>query len=237
MSIASELTALNGYILGAYDEINDKGGTVPANKNMANLASAISSISTGTPTTITSLEVTENGTYTAPTGTAYSPVTVNVSGGGGIDLSSLKITEVSSKIATPYSTSAFYSDDCPKLSKPPRLLIVTPLDDATVGVYNLRNLTFVSYGADDGYSSLTDDTFMYMTCTFGTTTSSASWFKYGTNASSTYVYPTSQAWKQRCFMYTPGTGTTRPAQIATTATGSTYVTYKTDVRYLIVAGC
>ena len=37
MSIASELTALNGYILGAYDEINTKGGTVPANKNMANL--------------------------------------------------------------------------------------------------------------------------------------------------------------------------------------------------------
>lgn len=205
MSIASELSALNGYILSAYDEVNDKGGTVPANKNMANLASAIASISGG--------------------------------GGGGIDLSSLKITEVSSKIATPYSTSAFYSADCPTLSKPPRLLIVTPLDDATMGGYNLRNLTFVSYGADDGYSSLTDDTFMYMTCTFGTTTSSTSWFKYGTNASSTYVYPTSEAWKQRCFMYTSGTGTTRPTQITTTATGTTYVTYKTDVRYLIVAGC
>lgn len=47
MSIASELSALNGYILGAYDEINDKGGAVPANKNMANLASAIGSISGG----------------------------------------------------------------------------------------------------------------------------------------------------------------------------------------------
>ena len=47
MSIASELTALNGYILGAYDEINTKGGTVPANKNMANLATAIASIPTG----------------------------------------------------------------------------------------------------------------------------------------------------------------------------------------------
>lgn len=47
MSIASELSALNGYILGAYDEINDKGGTVPTNKNMANLASAIASISGG----------------------------------------------------------------------------------------------------------------------------------------------------------------------------------------------
>lgn len=47
MSIASELNALNGYILGAYDEINTKGGTVPSNKNMANLASAIASISAG----------------------------------------------------------------------------------------------------------------------------------------------------------------------------------------------
>lgn len=47
MSIASELNALNGYILGAYDEINTKGGTIPANKNMANLASAIASIETG----------------------------------------------------------------------------------------------------------------------------------------------------------------------------------------------
>lgn len=82
MSIASELSALNGYILGAYDEINDKGGTVPQNKNMANLATAIASISGGGGgTTITPLSVTSNGTYTAPTGTAYSPVTVSVSGG------------------------------------------------------------------------------------------------------------------------------------------------------------
>ena len=86
MSIASELSALNGYILGAYGEINTKGGTVPANKNMANLATAIGSISTGSSTTITPLSVTENGTYTAPSGTAYSPVTVNVSGGESIGI-------------------------------------------------------------------------------------------------------------------------------------------------------
>lgn len=47
MSIASELNALNGYILGAYDEIDDKGGMIPQNKNMANLASSIASISGG----------------------------------------------------------------------------------------------------------------------------------------------------------------------------------------------
>lgn len=33
--------------------------------------------------TVEALSITQNGTYTAPTGTAYSPVTVNVSGGGG----------------------------------------------------------------------------------------------------------------------------------------------------------
>lgn len=36
-----------------------------------------------TSITVEPLSVAQNGTYTAPSGTAYSPVTVNVSGGGG----------------------------------------------------------------------------------------------------------------------------------------------------------
>lgn len=47
MSIASELTNLRTNISNAYDAINNKGGTVPANKNTANLATAINSISGG----------------------------------------------------------------------------------------------------------------------------------------------------------------------------------------------
>ena len=47
MSIASELTALNGHILDAYDAVDAKGGTIPANKNMASLAMAIGTISGG----------------------------------------------------------------------------------------------------------------------------------------------------------------------------------------------
>ena len=47
MSIASELTALNGHILDAYDAVDAKGGTIPANKNMASLATAIGTISGG----------------------------------------------------------------------------------------------------------------------------------------------------------------------------------------------
>lgn len=47
----------------------------------------IGSISTGAQ--VEPLSVTENGTYSAPTGYAYSPVTVNVSGGGGGDFDAL----------------------------------------------------------------------------------------------------------------------------------------------------
>lgn len=47
MSIASELNALNDHILGAYDAIDTKGGTIPQNKNMANLPDAIDSIPSG----------------------------------------------------------------------------------------------------------------------------------------------------------------------------------------------
>lgn len=80
MSIASELQNLNDKILDAYDAVNDKGGTIPSAKNMANLVSAIGSIPTGGGSvTVTPLSVTQNGIYTAPTGTAYSPVTVDVS--------------------------------------------------------------------------------------------------------------------------------------------------------------
>ena len=47
MSIATELLALQTHITNAYGAVNDKGGTIPANKNMANLSTAIASISAG----------------------------------------------------------------------------------------------------------------------------------------------------------------------------------------------
>lgn len=64
MSIASELSALNGHIISAYDEINTMGGTVPANKNMANLPTAIASIPSGGGGSATI------GTYNVISGTA-----------------------------------------------------------------------------------------------------------------------------------------------------------------------
>lgn len=47
MSIATELTALQGHISNAYDAVNTKGGAIPTNKNMANLDDAILSIPAG----------------------------------------------------------------------------------------------------------------------------------------------------------------------------------------------
>ena len=47
MSIATELQDLNDNILDAYTAIGNKGGTVPAQKNTANLDTAIASIPAG----------------------------------------------------------------------------------------------------------------------------------------------------------------------------------------------
>ena len=47
MSIATELQNLNDNILDAYTAVQSKGGTVPANKNMANLPTAINSVPSG----------------------------------------------------------------------------------------------------------------------------------------------------------------------------------------------
>ena len=47
MAIADKLTKLSTDITNAYEAIDDKGGTIPANKNTENLEDAIRSISSG----------------------------------------------------------------------------------------------------------------------------------------------------------------------------------------------
>lgn len=101
----------------SYDIIYNSGGTltaispssyyetlnVTANGTYAPSTdySIINTVNVNVPsTTISPLSVTANGTYTAPSGTAYSPVTVNVSGGGGGASSWTKVAETSYQVNT-----------------------------------------------------------------------------------------------------------------------------------------
>ena len=70
------------YLTDIADAIRAKNGSSDT-YTPPQMAAAIEAIPTGGGVDVEALSVTQNGTYTAPTGKAYSPVTVNVSGGGG----------------------------------------------------------------------------------------------------------------------------------------------------------
>ena len=95
ISVTPSVTNTVGYIYGgtktgtavtvSASELVSGSETKTANGtyDVTNLAELVVNVSGGGSVTVESLSVTQNGTYTAPTGKAYSPVTVNVSGGGG----------------------------------------------------------------------------------------------------------------------------------------------------------
>ena len=80
MTIASELTKLNTNLTNSYTAVNGKGGTLPSARNFDNLATAISSIPSGTTPVISSLSITpskSNQTYNSSSVDGYKPVTVS----------------------------------------------------------------------------------------------------------------------------------------------------------------
>ena len=85
MSIATAITAAQGRVADCYTAISNKGGTLPATQNLANMPTAIGSIPSGSTPTLITKTITQNGTYNASSDNAdgYSSVTVNVSGGSG----------------------------------------------------------------------------------------------------------------------------------------------------------
>jgi len=82
MSIATEITRLQNAKASIKTSIENKGVTVPSTTKLDGYPALIDSIPTGSQITVEPLSVTQNGTY-QETGKAYSPVTVNVQGGGG----------------------------------------------------------------------------------------------------------------------------------------------------------
>lgn len=215
MSIASELTALNGYILGAYDEISDKGGTVPQNKNMANLATAIASISGG-----------------------------GGGGGGSFDLSAIpNLTGVASKICQPFSDVYFNTLEVPQLPAGAniRLLIVAPVDDITFGALTLRSLFYLSYGTDSGEFTLTNNTYSFAWWSYGTSIGQQNWWRMGAVSPASYTYkaPAQTNWWGRVLEHYSGNTFWRPYMpyASYTSTDSSYQTkLVSGANYLVVVG-
>lgn len=90
------------------DAIRSKNGSSDT-YTIGDMADAIEDIPTGSSVTVTPLSVTQNGTYTAQTGEAYSPVTVNVSGGGGgsVESKDVNFIDYDGMILYSYTKSEF----------------------------------------------------------------------------------------------------------------------------------
>ena len=99
MSVQSEIDRIITAVGNAYSKVSEKGGTVPASQTVANLATAIDSIPAGggAPSLQSkSVTYTANGTATITPDDGYDglssvDVTVDVSGGGGVETVTLKV--------------------------------------------------------------------------------------------------------------------------------------------------
>ena len=98
MSVQSEIDRIITAVGNAYSKVSEKGGTVPASQTVTNLATAIDSIPAGGAPSLQSKSVTytANGTATITPDEGYDglssvDVTVDVSGGGGVETVTLKV--------------------------------------------------------------------------------------------------------------------------------------------------
>lgn len=150
-----QITYKPSQMADAIDSISG-GGITPTGEieitangtyDVTQYASAEVNVPTGSTPVINSLSVTENGTYTAPTGVdGYSPITVNVSGGGGNPVYLTKIRtlegdETLKQITTSAQYQMHYSD----------ALVMIRANGTTApstGSYTLNNFLFVFRGGN-----------------------------------------------------------------------------------------
>ena len=146
MSVQSEIDRIITAVGNAYSKVSEKGGTVPASQTVANLATAIGSIPAGggAPSLQSkSVTYTENGTTTITPDEGYDglssvDVTVDVSGGGGVETCALT-TSVDKSPGIVHGTIYAYSGDT----------LITITSKGTYSI-NKNSLIYIdgSYGMD-----------------------------------------------------------------------------------------
>ena len=111
-----------------------------------------------TPITVEALSVTQNGTYTATTGHAYSPVTVNVSGGGGSSAELVQKWTYDKQIVRDESvTLPAWSTSLQTLKASADLSPSITLDISNYYYFvNLRTLAYPIYSGSSLYKGKTD---------------------------------------------------------------------------------
>lgn len=139
MSIATEITRLQTAKSDLKTAIEGKGVTVPPTATLDGYADLVDTISGGGGNiTVTPLSVTENGTYTAGTGSAYSPVTVNVGQSADVEIKTVSVT-IS-------NTKALFNALVPS-TEANKTYVVSEYEFQDQTLYNMINFMLVHTGA------------------------------------------------------------------------------------------
>lgn len=204
MSIATELTALSGHITNAYNAVNTKGGTIPANKNMANLDDAILSIPSGGQITNGTVVQYKASSTTVPADTFFEftdgpitsgitagAITVGESNSGGAKMTTAKLD--SSRLCASYTLASDLVVAVRSVDSSGVITYGTPatVEEVVSGVISqiavVDSNTFVvvyntTAGTNDGYTKAAVCTVNGLSVSVGTPIQVSSGFHYGTDA-------------------------------------------------------